>query len=74
MNINKLLFSILFSLTIIFSYSHQSIAQTTEPDTSWDNWLIMGNKVVFGGQDQFKHSHEIQWRADNSLTSLNTAS
>lgn len=73
MYINKLLFSVLFTLNIIFSYSHQTIAQTTEePDTSWDNWLIMGNKVVFGGTDQFKHSHEVQWRADNNLTSLNT--
>ncbi len=38
----------------------------------WDNWLIMGNKIVFGGQDDYKHSHEIQWRADENISQLNT--
>lgn len=64
--------SILLIALAAFCCSYHSDAQTTEPDTSWDNWLIMGNKVVFGGQNQYKHSHEIQWRADNNLTTLNT--
>lgn len=63
---------IVLSLAVFFGSSFRSNAQTTGPDTSWDNWLIMGNKVVFGGANQYKHSHEIQWRADNNLTTLNT--
>ena len=68
----KLTFFTLFILTLLVGFKSQSLAQTTEPDTSWDNWLIMGNKVVFGGQNQYKHSHEIQWRAENNFTALNT--
>ena len=71
MKILKPLFIISFGIFLLTN-SIPTEAQTTPPDTSWDNWLIMGNKVVFGGQNEFKHSHEIQWRADNDLTSLNT--
>lgn len=53
-------------------FSQGSVAQTTEPVDPWDYWFIMGNKVVFGGVNHWKNSHEIQWRADNNLQSLNT--
>ena len=52
--------------------SFQSKGQTTDPVDPWDYWLIMGNKVVFGGVNKWKNSHEIQWRADNNLQELNT--
>ena len=68
----KLTLFTLLILTLLLGFKSQSLAQGTEPDTSWDNWLIMGNKIVFGGQNQFKHSHEIQWRAEDNLSSLNT--
>jgi hypothetical protein len=37
----------------------------------WDNWFLLGNKLVFGGQNNIKHSHELQWRVDNNMRSLN---
>ncbi len=63
-----------FVIIVIFLWHTTiSIAQTTDPpDLSWDNWLIVGNKIVFGGHKSFKHSHEIQFRIDNNLHSLNT--
>lgn len=61
----------LLGLILIFS-SISTMAQTTEPTDPWDYWFIMGNKVVFGGVNDWKNSHEIQWRADNNLQALNT--
>ncbi|WP_171973258.1 hypothetical protein [Saccharicrinis aurantiacus] len=26
----------------------------------WDNWFLLGNKVVFGGDKDYRHSHELQ--------------
>ena len=36
----------------------------------WDNWFLLGNKLVFGGKNNFKHSHEIQWRVNDNMRSL----
>jgi len=36
----------------------------------WDNWLLIGNKVVFGGQKNWTHSHELQWRVKDNMQSL----
>jgi hypothetical protein len=66
--VHKLL---LFCL-IIISGSTGSFAQNADPVDPWDYWFIMGNKVVFGGVNHWKNSHEIQWRADNNLQQLNT--
>lgn len=41
----------------------------TEVD-KWDNTLYFGNKVVFGGVEEFKHSHELQWRAEDNLNAM----
>jgi hypothetical protein len=63
-------FTPIFTLLICFLLIQGLKSQTTEPTDKWDHWLVMGNKVVFGGQDKIKHSHEIQWRANNNLKSL----
>lgn len=66
-------FKSLYILPMMLLFVSAGIAQDPmDPDLAWDNWLIMGNKIVFGGKSDFKHSHEIQWRADNNLQSLNT--
>ncbi len=58
---------------LLLSIHPCATAQTpdpAEPVDMWDHWFVMGNKVVFGGQNKIKHSHEIQWRANNNLQSL----
>ena len=63
-------YRLVLSLLCISCSSH--LLAQTDPVDPWDYWLIMGNKVVFGGVNQWKNSHEIQWRADNNLQELNT--
>ncbi len=36
----------------------------------WDNWFLLGNKIVLGGKNNFKHSHELQWRVNDNMRSL----
>ena len=66
--------SILLILLLAFScFSYAQDDQiVAEEFTDFDYWLIMGNKVVFGGQNRWKHSHEIQWRASDNVRALNT--
>jgi hypothetical protein len=61
------------TLSLIFLFLTVSFhlkAQTTEPIDRWDNWFILGNKIVFGGTGNFKHSHEIQFRVKDNMQSL----
>lgn len=68
--INKLrsMKNILLILTVLLSILNSS-AQEEEIDR-WDNWFLIGNKVVFGGKNSFKHSHELQWRVNNNMSTL----
>jgi hypothetical protein len=67
MKIIKIVFIFQFLLLAIVA---QLRAQTTEPVDRWDNWFLVGNKIVFGGVGDFKHSHEIQFRVKNNMQSL----
>ncbi|WP_282038864.1 hypothetical protein [Saccharicrinis aurantiacus] len=53
----------LFMLACASTYSQNEIDR-------WDNWLILGNKIVFGGDKDYRHSHELQWRVDNNMQNL----
>ncbi len=59
-------FLCLFSL---FFFIQMTSAQDEEIDR-WDNWFLLGNKVVFGGKNNIQHSHELQWRVNNNMRSL----
>ncbi len=63
MRLNRLLFLALFLL------SNLCLAQDEDIDR-WDNWFLMGQKIVFGGEGNWKHSHELQWRAKEDVTAL----
>lgn len=65
MNICKLLSTFI----VLLFLSVPLLAQEEEIDR-WDNWFLVGNKVVFGGKNAFKHSHELQWRVNNNMRSL----
>ncbi|MGL1886526.1 MAG: hypothetical protein OCD76_08430 [Reichenbachiella sp.] len=67
MNRYKVAIFLLLSLRLNLAVQAQN-----EDIDRWDNWLITGQKVVFGGQKNYKHSHELQWRADENLKNLNT--
>ncbi|TRX63317.1 hypothetical protein [Carboxylicivirga sp. M1479] len=57
-------------LLLFLSGLHQlGYSQENEIDR-WDNWLLVGNKVVLGGRSSFKHSHELQMRVNNNMQSL----
>ena len=60
----------IYSIVIFFFLlSLTSNAQEDEIDR-WDNWLLVGNKIVFGGQNNFQHSHELQWRVNDNMSAL----
>lgn len=44
--------------------------QAQEEIDRWDNWLMLGNKIVFGGVNNWKHSHELQWRVKDNMQTL----
>lgn len=46
-----------FSLIMLLS---NSVFAQDDGIDRWDNWLLIGNKIVFGGQTNFQHSHELQ--------------
>jgi len=62
----------LFSVIILLSFSYcLSYAQSEEPPIDrWDTWLILGNKFVLGGKENFRHSHELQWRVNDNMRQL----
>ncbi len=35
-----------------------------------DYWFLLGNKIVFGGVNNWKHSHELQWRVKDNVQTL----
>lgn len=59
--------SLIVLLLSIISFSIQ--AQEDEIDR-WDNWLLVGNKIVFVGKNKIRHSHELQWRVNENMTAL----
>jgi hypothetical protein len=59
----------IFSILFLLCSNYGLFAQSDEIDR-WDNWFLLGNKIVFGGQNNFKHSHEIQWRVKNDMHTL----
>ena len=62
-NFKSICIKVLFFLTV------STYAQ--EPDIDrWDNWLLVGNKIVFGGENDFQHSHELQWRVNENMSAL----
>ena len=63
------IFKTICSLTALLFVSSILQAQEEEIDR-WDNWLLVSNKVVLGGKNSFKHSHELQWRVNNNMSSL----
>ena len=56
-------------LTVLLFISANLTAQEEEIDR-WDNWFLGSNKIVFGGKDNFQHSHELQWRVNNNMSTL----
>ena len=60
---------LLFVLALLF-FSLETNAQTTDPIDRWDNWFLLGNKIVFGGENNWKHSHEIQFRVKENMQEL----
>lgn len=59
----------LILLSIALIGLNQSIAQD-DIDGTWDHWLVMGNKLNFSNGGQWRHSHEIQWRANDNWNEL----
>ena len=57
----------IFCLTLLLS--NFTYGQEDDIDR-WDNWLLIGNKIVFGGQTNFQHSHELQWRVNENMSAL----
>ena len=69
MKITKPAFALVFILYTLGS-ANLLKAQNAEPIDRWDNWFLLGNKIVFGGTGDFKHSHEIQFRVKDNMQSL----
>jgi hypothetical protein len=59
----------IFFALLIFLFSTITISAQDDIDR-WDNWLLIGNKIVFGGQENWTHSHELQWRVKDNMQSL----
>ena len=55
---------------LVLFFPNTVMCQETSEIDRWDNWFIVGNKVVFGGKENIKHSHELQWRVNNNMRSL----
>lgn len=36
----------------------------------WDHWFVLSNKVQVDGGETWRHSHDLQWRANNNVKSL----
>ena len=60
----------LFFISSTLACTNLLKAQTADPIDRWDNWFLVGNKIVFGGVDNIKHSHEIQFRVKDNMQSL----
>lgn len=60
----------LIALFCFIAFTNQASAQVADSIDRWDNWFLMGNKIVFGGSNNVKHSHEIQFRVKNDMQSL----
>lgn len=57
-------------ILILLGCHTQSKAQVADSVDRWDTWFLMGNKIVFGGVNKFKHSHEVQFRVNEGMQSL----
>ena len=60
-----------FICGLLILCSQFSFAQDEGSIDRWDNWFLLGNKLAFGGKNSIRHSHELQWRVDNNMRSLN---
>jgi len=60
----------LFKIALLLLTSNLTFAQSSVDIDRWDNWLLLGNKVVFGGKNDIIHSHELQWRVNNNMREL----
>lgn len=56
------------ALALLLCFSAK--AQMEEDIDRMDYWFLLGNKIVFGGANNFKHSHELQWRVKENLQTL----
>ena len=63
-------FRYVFLLLVLLVKSFELFAQNPEEVDRWDNWFLLGNKIVFGGAANFKHSHEIQFRVRDNMQAL----
>lgn len=60
----------LIVLSLLFLLKHTVARAQEEPIDRWDNWFLVGNKVVFGGDKNFRQSHELQWRVNENARAL----
>lgn len=66
----KLYVIIIFCFIAFIGITKHATAQVADSIDRWDNWFLLGNKIVFGGTNNFKHSHEIQFRVKDDMQSL----
>lgn len=55
---------------LILLFSNALFSQNQEEIDYWDHWLVLSNRVQVDGGEKWRHSHDLQFRANNDLGSL----
>ena len=58
------------SLIFLFIFGAFQLNAQEDLDGTWDHWIVMGNKLNFTNGSNWRHSHEIQWRANDNWNEL----